>query len=230
MLYADRVLRNARPVRSCCPDVYWLYGRTGVGKSRYAHEFIDTLEQRREWRSWMSYDNKLKWFDGYDKHQIALFDDFRGGEAHFPTLLRICDRYVCRVEVKGASAWWCPSVIIFTSSQSLEAGFGHLGSDDRAEQFVRRVRHEGGGGEFCFDDPEQLRSFRSRIDSFLVPASVPPVSSPQPCNSPRSACAEEGAQESKSEEVVHDSRMSPLWATRGPVPVYGNGEIIDWEL
>lgn len=231
MLFADRFLRNARPTRECVPDIFWLHGRTGLGKSRFAHEFIDHVELGREWRSWQSYDNRLKWFDGYDKHEIALFDDFRGADCHFPTLLRISDRYVCRVEVKGASAWWCPRIIIFTSSQSLEAGFGHLGSSDRADQFYRRVRDEGAGGEFDFNDPAEIRRFRERIDGYVVPvpsaaSSIAPLPSPpQPVNSPGSPQAEEGAQESKSDEEVHDTDVSLLHATGGDVPLSGGGSL-----
>lgn len=228
MLFADRFLRNARPERDGPPDVFVLHGSTGIGKSRFAHEFIERIERGRGWRSWQSYDNKLKWFDGYDKHEIALFDDFRGGDCHFPTLLRICDRYVCRVEVKGASAWWCPKIIIFTTSQSLESGFGHLGQSDRAEQFFRRVRAEGHGGEFNFNDPVQLALFRDRIDGYAVPVSeVPEIPSPIPQISFGTPEVEEGAEESKSYEVVCDGSMSSLWGGGIGLPVYGDMNDVD---
>jgi len=228
MLYADRVLRNARPVRECSPDIYYIHGKTGIGKSRYGRELIGGLERGRDWRFWESYDNRLKWFDGYDKHEIALFDDFRGSDCHFPTLLRITDRYVCRVEVKGASAWWCPRVIIFTSSQSLSAAFGHLGSNERADQFERRVRAEGGGGEFDFNDPEQLRAFRERIDVYAVPVcSFPEVPSPITSDSGPSVEVEAGAEESKSEEVVCGGGVSPLWNEFGDMSLFGNDLLND---
>lgn len=231
MLFADRVLRNARPTRECNPDIYYLHGTTGIGKSRFAHEFIDRVERGRGWRSWMSYDNRLKWFDGYDKHEICLFDDFRGADAHFPTLLRICDRYVCRVEVKGASAWWCPRIIIFTSSQSLSAAFGHLGSTDRADQFERRVRAEGGGGEFNFNDPAQLLAFRERIDGYAtVAGSAAPIPVPQPVVPVGSAEAEEGAEESKSNEGVCGSPVPALWDECEGLSLFGNDLIDDLNL
>lgn len=183
MLYGDRVLRNARPEHDYVPDVYWLYGKTGKGKSRFSNEFIAMLERGRKYKSWFSYDNKLKWFCGYSGQEIAFFDDFRGPDAHFPTLLRICDRYACRVEVKGQSAWWNPRIIIFTSPMSLEESFSFLGEGDRADQFYRRVRREGGGGEFNFNDPAEVMRFRERIDVYVTNVSVPgPASAVLPVN------------------------------------------------
>lgn len=232
MLFGDRLLRNARPERPGVPDVYWLHGRTGVGKSRYAHEFIDELNHSRGYDCWMAFDNSLKWFDGYGGQEIVLFDDFRGSDAHFPTLLRITDRYVCRVPVKGASAWWSPRIIIFTSSQSLEAGFGFLGESDRSDQFVRRVSEQGEGGSYCFDDPERVISFRNRIDRYLVPAVLPvDPDGTAPAEAFEDSMFASQAQGSQPDPFVGSGLPSPVQvgSPAGSLPLFGlDIDGIDW--
>jgi len=168
LLFGDRLLRNVRPEHTERPRVYWISGKTGVGKSRFAHEFIERLRERRFYECWESYEPRLKWFCGYTGQEAALFDDFRGAEASFPTLLRITDRYHCRVEVKCGNVWWAPKVIIFTSNQNVERAFGHLSDGERVDQFHRRIS-ESGGGEYDFDQPEEIERFRTNIEWYFPP-------------------------------------------------------------
>ncbi len=170
LLFGDRLLRNVRPKHAERPRVYWISGKTGVGKSRYAHEFLERLRERRFYECWESYEPRLKWFCGYTGQEAALFDDFRGAEASFPTLLRITDRYHCRVEVKCGNVWWAPRVIIFTSNQNVERAFGHLSDGERVDQFHRRIS-ESGGGEYDFDKSEDIDRFRTNIEWYF-PAPV----------------------------------------------------------
>jgi hypothetical protein len=220
--FGDRLLENIEPERDGPPSVFWLFGPTGSGKSRTAHEFIRRIREARNWSSWKSFDNSLKWFDGYSNHEVALFDDFRGSEANFATLLRICDRYSCRVPIKGASRWWAPRVIIFTSCQSLEGAFGFLDRSDAAAQFFRRVRHEGNGGEYDFG-AGGLDMFRGRIDWHLSVAEIPEA---------QSARSEEGACESKEGEGEGESgcvsggqvpRSLLVGSSEGALPFLGSG-------
>lgn len=76
------------------PEVTWIYGGTGVGKTRYV---VD-----REPDLWIS-GATLKWWDGYMGQSAVCFDDFRGDFCTFHWLLRLLDRYPVRVEVKGGS-------------------------------------------------------------------------------------------------------------------------------
>lgn len=162
LLVGDRFLRNVRPERREPPTNLYLYGSTGVGKSKRAHELIERLQSDRGWSCWYSFDNTLKWFDGYVGQEIVLFDDFRGKWSDYATLLRISDRYVIRVPCKGGSTWWAPKVIIFTSCQSIESGFSHLPENDSVQQFVRRLT-EGMGGVFDFDN-QGCQEFDRRLD------------------------------------------------------------------
>lgn len=77
------------------PEVTWLYGSTGTGKTRYVMELENDL--------WVSGRN-LKWWEGYENQEATLFDDFRKDFCTFHELLRILDRYPYTVEIKGGSA------------------------------------------------------------------------------------------------------------------------------
>lgn len=76
------------------PEVIWIWGPTGCGKSRYVFEKEEDI--------WPSGKN-LKWWDGYENQEATVFDDFRADFCTFHELLRILDRYPYNVEVKGGS-------------------------------------------------------------------------------------------------------------------------------
>lgn len=78
--------------RNFKPEVVWLWGSTGTGKTRYVRE--------KETDLWVS-GRSLKWWDGYDNQDAVLIDDFRKDFCTFHELLRILDRYPYNVEVKG---------------------------------------------------------------------------------------------------------------------------------
>lgn len=101
------------------PIVYWIYGTTGTGKSRLAHEIARIYNEP----IWTSNPPDLKWFDHYDQHNFALFDDFRPKHCAFDFLLRLCDRYPLSVPCKGGFTQWSPRVLFITTPHSVEDTF-----------------------------------------------------------------------------------------------------------
>jgi len=80
------------PQRDFQPEVFWIWGSTGSGKTRSVVQKEPDL--------WIS-GRDLQWWDGYENQEAVLFDDFRGDFCKFHELLRLLDRYACRVAVKG---------------------------------------------------------------------------------------------------------------------------------
>jgi hypothetical protein len=90
------------------PKVVCNLGKTGTGKSRFVY---DNHEIESIW-SWTD----KHWFDNYELHEVALFDDFDGSDFSFRFLLRVLDRYPIQVPVKGGFVAWRPKVIYFTTN------------------------------------------------------------------------------------------------------------------
>jgi len=91
------------------PDVRLLYGPPGCGK---------TMEARASSDLWVSPIGHAGWFDGYDRHGNALFDDFAGDKSHWTLtdFLRVSDRYVERLPIKGAFTYFRPRTIWITTN------------------------------------------------------------------------------------------------------------------
>lgn len=98
----------------------WIYGPTGCGKSRWAHQQID--------HSQVYFKNKNKWWDGYDPsvHKIVLIEDFLTDGKLLENYIKIwADRYSFQGEVKGGSIQIHPSqyILIVTSNHSIKDTF-----------------------------------------------------------------------------------------------------------
>ena len=95
-------------------QVVWLWGPTGVGKTRAAWEY--TKEADLE----LFPKNDTKWWDGYTGQDVVLFDDFRAHHHDFAYLLRVFDRYDMIVESKGDSGKLTCSKFIVTTPKDIE--------------------------------------------------------------------------------------------------------------
>lgn len=121
------------------PNVYWLWGETGSGKTRCAVEFAEAQEKKDDW--WIS-SGSLQWFDGYCGQSVAIVDDFRPKSApNFAFLLRLFDRYPMQVPVKGGFVNWNCKTIFITAPSPPEVMFEtrnqHVPEDIR--QLLRRI-------------------------------------------------------------------------------------------
>ncbi len=116
-------------------EVRWYWGKTGTGKTRAAFEEAERDFDTRD-ALWVSNDN-FKWFDGYDAHQVVLFDDFRPDQVKLPWLLRLLDIYGCRVEVKGGFRQWKPERIYVTCPRPPAECY--MDSGEEIEQLLRRI-------------------------------------------------------------------------------------------
>lgn len=126
---AEIRLKYFEPKRDFKPEVIWIYGSTGTGKSRLAKELCDD--------PYYCLDD-IKWWEGYDAHTEVIIDDFRKDYCRFNQLLKLLDRYAYRVECKGGSRQFLAKKIIITTPLSPEETYSNLNSED-IEQLSRRI-------------------------------------------------------------------------------------------
>jgi len=123
-------LFQIEPRNETC-DITVLYGGTGVGKSRKARELCPD--------AYVWGPEQGKWFDAYDGEDECIFEEFRG-QLPFGMLLRLLDRYDCRVEVKGGSIQFRATKIIITSPIHPKEWYKTFENDsDKIDQLIRRI-------------------------------------------------------------------------------------------
>lgn len=116
-------------------QVYWLWGPTGSGKTRWVHETCDREDLYVK-------DGTNKWFCGYTGQKNVLFDDFRPStDIPFSRLLRLLDRYSMMVETKGGTVNFNPHRIFITTPKLPTETFQHLDwiKDEDIRQLTRRI-------------------------------------------------------------------------------------------
>lgn len=139
------ILRSlTRPNRTKPPRIFWLWGATGLGKTRLAFKCGRALSRTSVGTSddiWVS-SGGLRWFDGYDGQTVAILDDFRNKHVtSFAFFLRLLDRFPMLVEFKGGSVQWTPQYIFITCPYSPTRCFEKRGEHvpEDMDQLRRRL-------------------------------------------------------------------------------------------
>lgn len=130
----ELMLKYKESKRNWKPEVTWIYGSSGCGKSRYVFELLNDKEY------WCS-GKDLRWFDGYDAHEYVIFDDFRRGHCSFTDFIKLLDRYPYRVECKGGSRQFLAKHIYITCIWHPKELFEKnlSATDEPIEQILRRI-------------------------------------------------------------------------------------------
>lgn len=118
-------------------EVYWLYGLTGVGKTRAIFSREADADERGD--IWWSSESCKSFFNGFCSHPIVVFNDFRPDQLNFSTMLRLTDRYPMKVNVKYGSAEWNPKRIYFTAPFHPKEMFGQMSGEGEIQQLRRRI-------------------------------------------------------------------------------------------
>lgn len=76
-----------------------IFGKSGSGKTQFV---LDKYGDDNVFI--MSFSNKSEWWDGYEGESVILFDDYNNN-LRIDRLLRLLDRYKCRLPIKGGFSW-----------------------------------------------------------------------------------------------------------------------------
>lgn len=116
-------------------EVYWLWGPTGSGKSRWAWETHPEAYMKS---------SNTKWWCGYTDQDTAIIDDFRPSkEMPFNFILNLFDRYPLLLETKGGQVQCLFKKLIVTSPYSPDQMLQHLEwvGMEQGNQLKRRIDH-----------------------------------------------------------------------------------------
>jgi len=127
---AEKFLTYCEPGRTCEPEVYWICGGSGLGKSTLALQYCEG--QRTYTKS-----NSCKYWDGYDGHENVILDDFRDSWWPMTDTLRIMNGKNCQIECKGSSRQLLAKRIFFTTIKSPYEYYKGTGEDQF--QLIRRI-------------------------------------------------------------------------------------------
>lgn len=138
--------------------VYWLYGPTGSGKTRYAVELLEANMPG----NWCVLGGDMKTFlNGYNGQRGVVFDDYRSGSMRFERLLQLTDGYRAFVNIKGGFCEWMADTIIITAPVKPEEMFVNRETNepwDNLDQLLRRIDvllefPRGDATEFFYEAP-----------------------------------------------------------------------------
>lgn len=114
--------------RNWKPEVLWVWGSTGCGKSRYSREILNSPYTKSD---------GTRWWPGYDRHEDVIIDDFRDSWWSLTEMLSLLDCYEKRVECKGGYRQFLARRIVITSAKHPQDCYSNVGEDIR--QLLRRI-------------------------------------------------------------------------------------------
>ena len=93
----------------------WIYGPTGVGKSKFVRDTYPGAYIKMQ----------NKWWDGYDGEDVVVIDDLHPNWTGAVNLKNWADHYAFRAEYKGGSMMIRPKKIIVTSNYAPDEVYTH---------------------------------------------------------------------------------------------------------
>jgi len=126
--FAEAAVKYLEPDRDWAPEVRWVFGPPGSGKSRMAIEpgcYVKSCATGQ-------------WWDGYDAHEHVVLDDFREDQMPLVALLGLLDRYPYRVQTKGGTRSMLAKRITITSIHHPKKMYRGL-KDEPCSQLMRRL-------------------------------------------------------------------------------------------
>jgi len=126
---AEKYLSYNEIGRSWKPEVTWIWGDSGTGKSKMAREITGEDVYTKNVGT--------KWWDGYDGHDDVIIDDFRDDWWPVTYMLALLDRYEMIVEYKGGQRQFRAQRIVITSCRAPDMCYRH--TNEQITQLTRRI-------------------------------------------------------------------------------------------
>ena len=121
-----------------CPnkEVFWIWGDSGVGKTKKAAEMVgvnrcDRVKCSNSFWNGVSMNEAVRW---------CIYDDFRDSHMHPSELISFCDYYRNQMNVKGSCVLNHYDHIIITSVQSPYDIYPNMKDDEPKQQWLRRIK------------------------------------------------------------------------------------------
>ncbi|KAH7814797.1 putative replication-associated protein [Monocercomonoides exilis] len=121
---------------------YWLWGKTGSGKTTYVKNKAKELKESLGWRCYY-WPVSPGFFTNYTNQEIAVFDDFDPHTMDFKMFLKITDPW-CNpaINTKGDSGTFTSNLVFFTATEPAETILkGCVDTDDQMGQVSRRIKN-----------------------------------------------------------------------------------------
>lgn len=125
--------------------VVWVWGSTGAGKSRMAHELMEQWENK-----WFPYDHcgevgtsttAGQCFGLQGDEDMVLIDDVKTDKIQTQDLLKLTDQYPQPQDIKGAWAHYNPDMIVITCLNNVDALAGNKWQPSEIAQLKRRITY-----------------------------------------------------------------------------------------
>jgi len=114
------------------PEVIYIHGEPGTGKSRYVREHDPDVFDIPE-------DDSYKWKDGYSGQDAVVYENVSVSNLKCPErMLKEIDRYFIQVPVKGGYIGWRPKRIYITSVYQPQH-FADQAGFSKPSEFLRRI-------------------------------------------------------------------------------------------
>ena len=127
--FAEILKADSIEQRTDYPEVIWLCGDSGVGKTLKVFQDNQGKEIHKQSQS-------NKWWNGYEGQEVVVLDDIRADFAKYHELLTLLDKYPHRVEIKGGYMNFNSPRIYITSPYTPQEMY--KGKEDLT-QLMRRI-------------------------------------------------------------------------------------------
>ena len=147
-------------------ECIWLYGVSGTGKTKYAHDLA--AERGQSLFTCPDSNGNNMFFDGLAGQDIYLIDDFDGSGMKFKRLLKFCDVYPgAELPIKGASVYMTAKTIIITSSVHPRLIYSNM--NDAQGKLLQLYRRFDSSKKLCSrvkrGEPDGIRELLGETDS-----------------------------------------------------------------